>query len=410
MISSIADAVRSADGTTILTSSSSDIVSAYILPRDLLEGRAQPLTLDAQASISLGERTNVLASAPYFNLSEGYTNQILVNSRDHPIQLYYLFPPSVDGVSKGTHSPSSSYPLIKERSETFLTANSLLWSAPGSHFIAGCKNFLAKFDITRTGEEPLLRIKTIPSERHISKGNGVGMRGTVSTLAAQSSDQGQNGLVSAGTWTRWIGLYDFAQAGECAATWGISSAVKQTAAGDGLEDIGGDGITQTIWSPCGRYLLVSERKSRGILVYDVRVTGQLLGWLTGRDASSNQRIACDVFPAQAGYGGFEVWSGTTAGTVKVWEGVGLTAGAQNPSWDWQAHESTVSSACLHHTGSVIATCSGSWDLTGKESPKRDRGSAASSDTEARTSQDNRLQKNNRESTLKVWSMASIPQT
>lgn len=393
-----------ADGTTVITSDSSDTVSAFVLPPNLLEDRVDPLALSPQVSIPLGETSNVLASAPYFSLSEAYTNQVLVSSRDHPIQLYYLFPatPSAsdddDGAHKPVHAPAASYPLIKARSETFLTASSLLWPSPGSHFIAGCKNFLARFDVTRSGEEPLLRLKTIPSERHLSKGGGVGMRGTISTLSAQPSEQGAAaGLVAAGTWTRWIGLYDFAQAGECVATWGIDSATKETASQD-QEGVGGDGITQTCWSPCGRYLLVSERKSRGILVYDVRVTGQLLGWLEGRDALSNQRITLDVFPSQDGIG-FEVWSGTTSGSVKVWEGVGLTTGAQQPSWEWQAQDSTVGSTCLHPTGTVIATCSGSWEF-----PVTDFESAEEGKAEDNTVDNGWLQRRAKESTVKIWSM------
>ncbi|KAI4603046.1 hypothetical protein KJ359_005836 [Pestalotiopsis sp. 9143b] len=392
-----------ADGTTVLTSDSSDTVSAFVLPPDLLEDRADPLALSPQVSIPLGETSNVLASAPYFSLSEAYTNQVLVSSRDHPIQLYYLFPATSstdndDGAHKPVHAPAASYPLIKARSETFLTASSLLWPSPGSHFIAGCKNFLARFDVTRSGEEPLLRLKTIPSERHLSKGGGVGMRGTISTLSAQPSEQGAAaGLVAAGTWTRWIGLYDFAQAGECVATWGIDSATKETASQD-HEGVGGDGITQTCWSSCGRYLLVSERKSRGILVYDVRVTGQLLGWLEGRDALSNQRITLDVFPSQDGVG-FEVWSGTTSGSVKVWEGVGLTTGAQQPSWEWQAQDSTVGSTCLHPTGTVIATCSGSWEF-----PVADFESAEEGKAQNNTFDNGWLQRRAKESTVKIWSM------
>ncbi|KAK9422773.1 putative Guanine nucleotide-binding protein negative regulator 1 [Seiridium unicorne] len=398
-----------ADGTTVLTSDSSDLVSAYVLPPDLLKDREEPLSLSPQVSIPLGEPTNVLASAPSFNLSEAYTNQILVSSRDHPIQLYYLFPPATqDGSAPLPHAPAASYPLIKARSETFLTATSLLWSSPGSHFIAGCKNFLARFDVSRTGQEPVLRIKTIPSERHLSKGGGVGMRGTISTLSAPPSQQGHGGgLVAAGTWTRWIGLYDFDQAGECASTWSIESAAKQTAV-DGCDGIHGDGISQTLWSPCGRYLLVSERKSRGILVYDVRVTGQLLGWLEGRDTVSNQRITCDVFPSQQEYGGFEVWSGTGSGTVKVWEGVGLTAGAQEASWDWQAHESTVSSTCLHPTGTVIATSSGSWefpsDTASDASQVVKEGRSKESKLESRYDPDEWLRRKAKESNLKIWSL------
>ncbi|ETS83087.1 hypothetical protein PFICI_04963 [Pestalotiopsis fici W106-1] len=392
-----------ADGTTVLTSDSSDTVSAFVLPPDLLEDRTDPLALTPQVSIPLGETSNVLASAPYFSLPEAYTNQVLVSSRDHPIQLYYLFPPTSSSPNDicgqtPVHAPAASYPLIKARSETFLTASSLLWPAPGSHFIAGCKNFLARFDVTRAGEEPVLRLKTIPSERHLSKGGGVGMRGTISTLSAQSLDQGSAGLVAAGTWTRWVGLYDFAQAGECVATWGIDSATKETATADN-RSIGGDGIIQTCWSPCGRYLLVSERKSRGILVYDVRVTGQLLGWLEGRDATTNQRITLDVFPSQDEVG-FEVWSGTTSGSVKVWEGVGLVAGAQQPSWEWQASESTIGSTCLHPTGTVIATCSGSWEF-----PVDDTESPAGKAPD-HTTENGWLQRRTKESTLKIWSLGA----
>lgn len=361
------------------------------------------MALSPQSSIPLGEPTNVLASAPYFNLAEPYTNQLLVSSRDHPIQLYYLFPPTSDG-TPASHSPVCSYPLIKARSETFLTATSLLWPAPGSHFIAGCKNFLAKFDASRTGEEPVLRIKTIPSERHLSKGNGVGMRGTVSSLSSQVSDHDYGGVVAAGTWTRWVGLYDFAQAGECVAAWGIGSAAEETANGGGV-GIGGDGIMQTRWSPCGRYLLVSERRSTGILVYDVRVTGQLLGWLEGREALGNQRISCDVFPSQQD-SSFEVWSGSTSGTVSVWEGVGLTAGAQQPSWDWQAHGSTVGSTCLHQTGTVIATCSGSWEFpSGPDSHSNtSTPPGTESGQEAGHGSMDWMRRKTKESTIKIWNL------
>ena len=117
---------RTADGTTILTNSSDRSVSAYVVPEDLLAPHEEPLDLKSQTTVPLSERTNVLASAPYYELSEPYTNQILVSSRDHPIQLYYLFPPS-SGSEPASNLPASSYPLIKARSETFLTANSLVW-------------------------------------------------------------------------------------------------------------------------------------------------------------------------------------------------------------------------------------------------------------------------------------------
>ncbi|KAK8051820.1 hypothetical protein PG993_003205 [Apiospora rasikravindrae] len=407
-----------ADGTTILTNSSNHRIDSYILPPDLLDPESSPHALSPQVTIPLSERTNVLCPAPYFQLSEAYTNQILISSHDLPIQLYYLYPPASsndDGSKKAAnHQPAASYPFMKAHSETFLSATAMLWPGPGTHFVAATKNLLAKFDVSRPGEEPLLRIKTIPSERHLSKGGGVGMRGTISTLAAHPSSASDNGgaglgLVAAGTWTRWVGMYDFAQAGDCVAAWGIESAVDKTTErgrrpGVG---IGGNGVTQTVWSPCGRYLLVSERKSRGILVYDVRVTGELIGWLEDRDGSdSNQRIGCDVFPASdAAGGGFEVWSGTTDGTVKVWENVGMREGPHAPAWDWRGHESTVGSTCLHPAGSVIATCSGAWDFAAQDK-EVDSDNNTTKPPVGEQLETNRLpawmRRSNKESSLKIW--------
>jgi hypothetical protein len=99
------------DGTTVLTSSSSNEVSAYIIPEDLLSPRReQPLALaPPQATVRLPERSNALAPAPYFALGEPYTHQLLVSSRDHPIQLFYLSPPPPPPSS--SPSSSSSAPL-----------------------------------------------------------------------------------------------------------------------------------------------------------------------------------------------------------------------------------------------------------------------------------------------------------
>ncbi|KAI0385884.1 hypothetical protein F5Y04DRAFT_159136 [Hypomontagnella monticulosa] len=404
-----------ADGTTILTYSSSNLISGYIVPEDLLSPAAnRPLKLNPQAIIQLPEPSNVLVGAPYFQLAEPWTQQLLVSSRDHPIQLFYL-----SSSASTPPKPASSYPLTKARSETFLTATSLIWPYAGTHFIAGSRNLLAKFDVSRTGEEPILRVKTIPSERHLSKGGGVGMRGTVSSLAAQPPDHNFGSLVAAGTWTRWVGLYDFMQAGgSCAATWSIAQAAAEEAG------IGGDGITQTIWSPCGRYLLVGERKATGVLVYDVRVTGKLLGWLAGRDALGNQRINCDVFSGQNGGegGNFEVWSGTMNGTVKVWEGVGTREGAHDPAWSWAvSKQSAVRSTCVHPSGTVVATCSGSWEFPDDES---DGGDSNTNDETPSQSNDNSgdsdsdddsdisraeapwMRRRNKESSLKIWSISN----
>jgi hypothetical protein len=131
-------------------------------------------------------------------------------------------------------------------------------------------------------------------------------------------------------------------------------------------------------------------------VYDVRVTGRLLGWLAGRDADTHQRLSCDVYPGADGTGGFEVWAGTDDGTIKVWEGVGSTEGYVEASWDWKGHGSAVGSAAMHGCGSVVATCSGAWRLLDKDK----------SDDEDRRNGDGLLRPRTKieESSLKIWSI------
>jgi hypothetical protein len=212
------------------------------------------------------------------------------------------------------------------------------------------------------------------------KGGGVGMRGIISAMSLQPMVNEEAGMLAAGTWTRWVGLYDMGGMGGTVATWSIADAADKDAG------IGGTGITQTAWSACGRYLFVIERKSRGILVYDVRVNGKLVSWLEGREAETNQRLGVDSFEAENGP---EVWAGGRDGIVRVWESVGMTEGSQKRSWEWRAHNGkfdgevwgpcfnqfqtfdcdgleicanvktdSVTSAVIHSSGTVAATCSG----------------------------------------------------
>lgn len=329
----------------------------------------------------------------------------MVASQDHPLQLYQTFPPdrsvsehnaAASGTGSSWEAPIASYHFTSPTTEAYYQIHSLVWPKPGTHFCAGTRDLIAQFDVTRNGNGPSTLMPTIPSRRHIRKGNGVGMRGTVSALSAQpTADDNATGLIAAGTWTRWVGLYDIARSGECTATWSIEGAaesVVHTAPPTDLglcpapterksskgvtlsvKGIGGAGINQTVWSPCGRYLLINERQSTGMLVYDVRGSNKVLGFLAGRDARTHQRMSCDVFQGLDNVGGFEVWAGAMDGTVKVWEGVGNTEGCQWPSWDFSAADGAagghgvvspaLGSVGLHYSGSVIATCAGSWTLS-----------------------------------------------
>ena len=384
---------RSADGTTVITSTASKSILSYVLPTDLLEPRnngnddndndddttPRHRTLTCHGHLRFGITPSALAPAPYFSLAEPWSQSVLVGFRDRPIQLYPLFPGdddrgddhSDDALYPPVTTPLASYALIKHETEAYLPPMALLWSAPGTHFVVGTKSLLALFDVSRTSNDPpLLRV---PTATQTGGGFSLGLRGTVSALAAGTG--ASQSLTAAGTWTRGVGLYDLTRAGgACAANWKVGA--------DTAPEAGGDGIVQTLWSPCGRYLVVNERKSSGLLVYDVRGAGKLLCTLAGRSAHATQPVRATVYESQNGSsgGGFELWSGTDTGAVVLYEGVGTREGTVDPTWRWQAHErAMVGGTAMHASGSVLATCA--------SSPPIPDGGDSDSDTESDGSDD-----------------------
>lgn len=375
-----------ADGTTIITGASDSSVSSFVLPPDLLSFDDGPHQLQPQATVKLPEPTQVISPAPFFTLSEPASQTFLVGCRDHPLHLYHAFPGNTQSV------PLAHYKLIRNETEQYITPSSLVWQYPGTHFICGSSNRLDYFDVSRHGSDgPLLTVPTIPSKRHISKGHGVGMKGNVSALAISPPDANGASVVAAGTWTRWMGLYDLHRSDGAVANWKISDSDLPGSA----DMYGGQGIIQVIWSPCGRYLVINERRSNGLLVYDIRGSGKLLSVLTGRKAHSQQKLNCDVFQGNtSGDGGFEVWAGSQDGSITFWDQVGLTAAETQPSWNFHPHDSPVSATILHSSGSVFATCSGGWEhsTVDEESNKLEINAGQKQDYEVLD-----------ESSLKIWS-------
>lgn len=152
------------------------------------------------------------------------------------------------------------------------------------------------------------------------------MKGIVSSLAISPT---ADGILAVGTFTRNIGLYASAGSGECIGVFSVAGTEAETT-------IGGAGITQVLWSPCGRYLYICERKSDGVLIYDIRVEGKLVGWLEGRTAGTNQRLGVDIVPTDEG-GGHEVWAGGTDGMVRIWRNPHEREGGQEARWTWKGH-------------------------------------------------------------------------
>jgi hypothetical protein len=311
----------------------------------------------------LKEPVYAVAGYPFFTLSDPSTTVFLSSVRDHPIQLNSALYPGI----------ISSYSLISPTTEAFITPHSILYpsSLGGTKFLTGSDSLICLFDVSRPGKDgPVSMLPTIPSKRKKIVGGGVGMKGIVSSMAENPAG---DGILAAGTFTRHVGLYAAHGSGDTIATFSVADT-------DADQDIGGKGITQVLWSPCGRYLYVVERMSDGVLVYDIRVTGQLVGWLKGRKAVTNQRMKVDVV-AGSESGPPELWAGGTDGVVRMWTDPSTASEGTMPAWEMQAHSSkssqrnpflgcatqdidgifildAVSSAVVHPMGGIIATCSG----------------------------------------------------
>ncbi|KAJ5712530.1 hypothetical protein N7493_008998 [Penicillium malachiteum] len=310
------------DGTTLLTNSSDHRIRSFIVPPDLLE-TGSVHNLSPYSALPSAEPTYALAAYPFFNLQDPSTTLFLSSVRDHPIRLASaLAPVSV-----------ASYSLVNPTTEAFITPHSMIYPSTlgGTHFLTGSDSLICLFDVSRPGSDgPVSWLPTIPSKRKQTVGGGIGMKGIVSAMAISPTG---DGILAAGTFTRQVGLYS-----SNGSDWR-------------------KGVTQLAWSPCGRYLYIAERKSDGVLVYDIRVTGQMLGYLRGRRAVTNQRMKIDVISA-ATDSSHEVWAGGTDGYMRGWKNPVYAAGGQDPDWEFKVHDDAVTSIAFHSTGSVVATSCG----------------------------------------------------
>ncbi|EEH05592.1 guanine nucleotide-binding protein [Histoplasma capsulatum G186AR] len=375
------EATWTADGTCVITNSADNTIRTFVLPTDLLEQRDQPHELEPYHTIPSTEPSYAMAIYPFYRLQDASSTLLLSSVRDHPIRLTSALYPGF----------SASYSLVSPTTEAFITPHSILYppSLSGTQFLTGSDSLICLFDVSRPGKDgPVSRLQTIPSKRKKIVGGGVGMKGIVSTMSISPSG---DGVLAAGTSTRYIGLYASNGSGDTIATFSVEGTVAASR-------IGGKGITQVLWSPCGRYLFVIERKSSGILVYDIRVTGQLVGWLEGRGGMTNQRLKADIVPGDE-RNATEVWAGGTDGMVRVWSDPShVTENGRQPQWEKRVHDDPVTSAVFHPMGGVLATCSGQ-----KKYPPVDADGMMEGNANDGNHSDGNMA-NNIDNSLKIWAL------
>ena len=260
---------------------------------------------------------NTLSCYPTFDLQDPSTALILSTASEHPIRLN----------SALTGQLVASYPLISPTTEAYIKPQSLLFTHDGSRFMAGSESLLSTFDLSRPGDGPFLSLKTGPKSSRASWSNpGTSLRGLISALDVDP----QYNVLAAGTLSRQIGLYDAAGQGECVGVFSVKGTEADLS-------ISGGGVTQVCWSKCGRYLYIVERKSNGVMIYDIRNTGQLLSWVTNRNAMTNQRMEIELaINPDTGYQ--DIWAGGIDGVMRTWEAPHLKEGSVQPTSLLKVHE------------------------------------------------------------------------
>src|SRR5205823_1851689 len=151
--------------------------------------------------------------------------------------------------------------LVNNLTEAVTAPLSLAFSHASTHFFAGAQDKIAIFDIQER-DAPIHTISTIPAKRNKLKGGGRGFKGYVSALSLSPPTlSSTDGLLAAGSWTRYIGIYDpisgteithFPLPGTMTTTSSSSSSFGKLPRNKHLVHVMGSGVSSLKWSPCAR--------------------------------------------------------------------------------------------------------------------------------------------------------------
>lgn len=331
------EAQFSPDGTTIVTHNSDGCLRTFVLPPDLLDEGKDPHHLAPYSVLTSPTNVQSYALYPGFSLQDLSTTLVLSAPVDQPLRLTNAMDSSF------THA---TYPYIHSKTEAYISPNSLVFHSDGNYFVAGSHGAVSIFDTARTSEGPIAKHITKPRDPKMA---ATSMRdgGLIMSLAISS-----DGLLASGSANRTVGIFSSSGHGSCQTAFSVAPSRGDPEA----STYSGTGITSLAWTPDSRYLLVGERQSDGIHVYDVRNQLKRLAWLAGRNALTTQRLGFSTVPTRSG---LEVWAGGVDGTVRMWQNPGQIEGVQQPDSELVGmHGDPISSAVWHPGGAVMATCSG----------------------------------------------------
>eukprot|EP01039_Chlorochromonas_danica_P005321 gene5321-5856_t len=215
-----------------------------------------PIDFHLESTFSLGETVSDIAWHPASQRSNSESwIRLAMTMRDHPIHL-------IDEFGK-VYASYRGHNHLDELDHT----QSLAFNCLGNRLYAGGDKKIRTFDAGSCKE-----ISCFPTH---NKGELFGQKGLISCL---SFNPDRSACYAAGCFDGSVSIY------------------AEDTPGSVLDICAlGFGVSQTLWSPCGKFLYISGRKHDSIHCWDIRHTKKEIGVMK-RQHSTQQRMTCALDP------------------------------------------------------------------------------------------------------------------